>query len=259
MRVKLGSVDEELQRLALQTQHLIELRNKVDRLERAAEGARRILPSASFGNADKLSIADAEARIADLREALRRSKREEAPFFLRLFWTFLKDSRNHQLLSSVGNLDRTLARQGFERGQRFLPERSLAAGVEFVEALKAASASHPVARSVGLRASWSPRQKALASCSGLEPFTPHDLRGTASNPGSTTPTSRTRTARPRPSRRRGRRLLARRRDVTQWHNRRFAVHKAGLEKPYPKALIFSMDAACSSAQKFLPWSRHPKP
>jgi very-short-patch-repair endonuclease len=138
MRVKLTSVDEELQRLALQTQQLIELRNWVDKLERAAERARRILSLASFEDADKLSIADAEARVADLREALRRSKREEAPFFQRLFWTFLKESRNRQLLNSVDNLE-ALARPDFAREQRFLPERSLAAGVEFVEALKAAS------------------------------------------------------------------------------------------------------------------------
>jgi very-short-patch-repair endonuclease len=140
MRVKLRSVDEELQGLALQTQQLIELRNWVDKLERAAEGARRILSVASFEGADKLSIADADARVADLREALRRSKREEAPFFQKLFWRFLKDSRHRQLLNSVDNLDKTLARPDFEREQRFLPERSLAAGVECVEALKAASA-----------------------------------------------------------------------------------------------------------------------
>jgi hypothetical protein len=115
MRVKLRSVDEELRRLALQTQQSIELRNKVDRLERAAEGARRILSLASFEGADELSIADVEARVADLREALRRSKREAAPFFQRVFWTFLRDSRNRHLLNSVGNLDKVLARQSFER------------------------------------------------------------------------------------------------------------------------------------------------
>jgi hypothetical protein len=140
VRVKLRSVDEDLQQLALQTQQLIELRNKVDRLERAAEKARRILPRASFENADKLSVADAEDRIADLSEALRRSKREEAPLLLRLFWTFLKDSRSRQLLSAIGNLDKALARLGFEPAQKFLPERSLAEGIECIEALKAASA-----------------------------------------------------------------------------------------------------------------------
>jgi hypothetical protein len=140
MRVQLSSEDEELLRLELQTKHLIELRNRVDNLERAAEGARNVLSLASFENADKLSIADAEARVADLREALLRSKREKASFFQRLFWAFLKDSRNRELLNSVGDLNNALARLGFEREQSFLPDRSLAEGVEFIEALKAASA-----------------------------------------------------------------------------------------------------------------------
>jgi hypothetical protein len=95
------------------------------------------LSLASFEDANKLSIADAEARVSDLREALRRSKREEAPFPQRLFWTFLKESRDRQLLNSVDDLE-ALARPGFAREQRFMPERSLAAGVDFVEALKAA-------------------------------------------------------------------------------------------------------------------------
>jgi hypothetical protein len=139
-RIKLRSEDEELQRLLLETQHLIELRNTVDKLERAAEGARGILSLASFEDADKLSIAEAEALVADLREALRRSKREEAPFFQRLFWALLMNSRNRQLLNSVGDLDKALTRLGFDRERSFLPERSLAEGVEFIGALKAASA-----------------------------------------------------------------------------------------------------------------------
>jgi very-short-patch-repair endonuclease len=140
MLAKLRSEGEALHQLALQTKRSIELRNRVDELERAAEGAREVLPPARFEDADKLSIADADARIADLREALRRSNRAVAPFFERLLWAFLKEPRHRQLLDSVDKLDTALARLGLERNENRSPTRSLDEGLEFLEALKAASA-----------------------------------------------------------------------------------------------------------------------
>jgi very-short-patch-repair endonuclease len=140
MLVRLRSEGEALRRLTLQTEQLVVLRNRVDELERAVEGAREVLPSASFDDADKLSMSDAEARVADLREALRRSNREEAPFLERLFWAFLKESRHRHLIDSIDKLDTALARLGFERGEDTSPARSLTDACEFIEALRAASA-----------------------------------------------------------------------------------------------------------------------
>ncbi len=141
MLAKLTSEGEALHRLALQTSDLIELRNRVDKLERAAEGARDVLPPASFENADKLSIGDAEARVADLQEAVRRSDREAAPFLERLFWVFLKEPRHRYMIDSTKRLETTLAQLGFERkGDDLFPAQSLADGLQFLEALKAASA-----------------------------------------------------------------------------------------------------------------------
>src|SRR5262249_48810893 len=73
MLVELNLAGEGLDQLALQTSHSIELRNKVDRFERAAEEARKILTPTSFTDADNLSIAEVEAQVADLEEAVRRS------------------------------------------------------------------------------------------------------------------------------------------------------------------------------------------
>lgn len=140
MLFKLRIDGEALDQLALQTSHLIELRNKVDELERAAEGARKILPPASFGDADKLSITDAEARVADFQEAIRRSNREVAPFLEKLFWTFLKESRHHCLIAAADKLRTTLAPLGFQRIQDSSTEQTLAYGSEFLDALKAATA-----------------------------------------------------------------------------------------------------------------------
>jgi very-short-patch-repair endonuclease len=131
---------EELDRLALQTNQLIDLRNRVDVLERAAERARELLPPASFTDADRLPITDAEHQVARLRQAVSRSKREAAPFLQKLFWTFLKESRDRSLIDSAAQLHTTLAPLGFQRRQDSSPEQTVAAGLEFLEALKAASA-----------------------------------------------------------------------------------------------------------------------
>jgi AAA domain len=140
MLVKLKSEGEALHRLALHTNKLFEIRNRVDELERAAEWARDILPLAYFQDADKLSIADAEARIVDLREALRRSDRALAPSLERIFWAFLKETRYRHLINSADKLDTALSQLGFDREENSSPAHSLADGLKFLKAVKAASA-----------------------------------------------------------------------------------------------------------------------
>src|SRR5262249_52783993 len=79
-------------------------------------------------------------RIADLREAIRRSNCQSASFLGRLFWTFLKETRRRRLVNSLENLDAALAPLGFQRTHDSSPEQTLLRGVEFLDALKAASA-----------------------------------------------------------------------------------------------------------------------
>ena len=140
MLVRLRSEDEALHRLNRQTNQLFELRHRVDELQHAAEGSRHVLAPACFEEADKLSIADAEARIADLREALRRSDRALAPLFERIFWAFLNETRYRHLINSADKLDAILSQHGFEREKDSSPARTLADGLKFLEAVKAASA-----------------------------------------------------------------------------------------------------------------------
>jgi very-short-patch-repair endonuclease len=138
--IKLRIEGEALDRLTNQTSELIRLRNRVDKLERAAEGARGILPSATFRNAERLSISDAEVRLADLREALRRASREEAPFLEQLFWTFLKGPRQRRLIAAAHELQATLKPLGFQSAKGADLHQELVGGSEFINALKAASA-----------------------------------------------------------------------------------------------------------------------
>jgi very-short-patch-repair endonuclease len=140
MLIKLGTEGEALDRLISQTSDLIRLRNGVDEFERAAEGARGVLSGATFRDADRLSISEAEARLADLRETLRRSNRQEAPFVEQLFWKFLKGSRQRRLIAAVHEMQATITPLGFQSAKGTKLHQVLANASEFINALNAASA-----------------------------------------------------------------------------------------------------------------------
>lgn len=138
--LKLRIAGETLDHLTNQTSELIGLRNRVDKLERAAEDARRFLPGATFRDANRLSISDAEARLAALQGALRRSNREQVTFLEQLFWTFLTGSRQRRLITMASNFQAALTPLGFQGARDADPHQLLAGGSEFINALKSASA-----------------------------------------------------------------------------------------------------------------------
>jgi very-short-patch-repair endonuclease len=139
MLTKLRSEGEALKQIATQTTQLIELRNNVDKLERAAEQARSILPSSSFKDADKLPIADAEIKLAEVQKALQRSKREAAPLIEKLLWPLLKKSRYRELVDSVETFVAALGPFGFQPGTSST-ERKFTFGLQLFKAIKDASA-----------------------------------------------------------------------------------------------------------------------
>ena len=110
----------------------------MDKLERDAEDARKILPGVTFRDADKLSISTAEAALANFREVLRRSRREEGSFLEQLFWTFLKELRQRRLVTAAHELQAILMPFGFKSAKHAEPNQFVG-GSEFIIALKAAS------------------------------------------------------------------------------------------------------------------------
>lgn len=75
---------------------LVALRNRVDRLERAAEEARRILRSDVFSNATAVLESDLPRLVQVLAEATRRARREGAAFVDRMLWPMRKGSLQRQ-------------------------------------------------------------------------------------------------------------------------------------------------------------------
>lgn len=137
---KLGIEGEALDQYVRDIENLIRLRNQVDELERAAEGARGILTEATFGCADSIAISDAEAGVSRLREAIRRSSRSGAPFLEQLVWMFVKESRRRTAIVAAEELEAILRPYGFDFAKLREPSTTLLDGADFVEALNAAAA-----------------------------------------------------------------------------------------------------------------------
>lgn len=137
---KLEKESLALDAYAKQTRDLIALRNKVDQLEREAEGARVVLPEETFRNAANLSTSELAARVADLENALRRSSPESASFFERLFWRFLTKDREQQVAIEADRLRNALERVGFQGVSQEPASQLLVYGSAFLDALRAASA-----------------------------------------------------------------------------------------------------------------------
>jgi hypothetical protein len=137
---KLDIESQSLVHQASQLSDLIQLRNKVDELELAAEGARGVLPKSTFRDAAQLPIAELDGLVARLREALRRFSRHEAPFLEQFLWVFLKRSRRARVTAAAEALHSALAPFGFGGSQDVEPVQALADGSAFVDVLTAASA-----------------------------------------------------------------------------------------------------------------------
>jgi very-short-patch-repair endonuclease len=95
--VSLQSENNSLESTHKQIEELVQLRNRVDGLERACEDARKFLPEGVFREASQSSVAEMETNTENLKRAIKRSDRSQAPLLERLAWRFLKESRQKEV------------------------------------------------------------------------------------------------------------------------------------------------------------------
>jgi very-short-patch-repair endonuclease len=138
--VKLKEAAQLLKQVTLRTDHLIQVRNRVDGLESAAEGARKILSVTAFANPESLLITDGEACLNETKEALYRSNSETAALLERLIWCFLKKTRLRRLDTAIERLCAALHPLGFQPEGGATPNSILTQGRELIDASKAALA-----------------------------------------------------------------------------------------------------------------------
>ena len=125
--------------LMTQIHGLMELRNRVDRLEQAAKSARSVLSPEAFAGAQGISLEVADTRAADLREAIRRSDRGTARFFETLFWPLQKAARDRHLQISESGFIAALAPFGFARPPNSTAQQIMQDGTRYLDALRSAS------------------------------------------------------------------------------------------------------------------------
>jgi very-short-patch-repair endonuclease len=136
---KLAFQKQSFDECAVQTNRLVQLRNKVDGLERAAEDARRILPADTFRSAANIALSDTEIVLASLREALRRASRKNAAFLHQVFWLFLKGARNRDVVIAADRVRAVLKPYGFDGVIETEPSVLLTEATNYIELLDAAS------------------------------------------------------------------------------------------------------------------------
>jgi very-short-patch-repair endonuclease len=122
-----------------QIEELIGLRNRVDELERACEGARRLLPERVFREADQFSITELEVNTENLKQASRRSDRSQASFLEKLVWRFLEESRQKQVKTAAEALLKSEQQVGIHPPTTSSPDQLVAAGSDLIRAVKSAA------------------------------------------------------------------------------------------------------------------------
>lgn len=127
-----------LNECANETNSLVNLRNKVDRLERAAEEARKLLSPEMFQNAENIALSDAKIVVASLREALRRASRTNAPFMQQVFWLFIKNARERDVKLAADRARAVLQPYGFADIRDAEPAALLTETTRYIELLDAA-------------------------------------------------------------------------------------------------------------------------
>jgi very-short-patch-repair endonuclease len=101
--------EEKLKRLDDDLGCIVELRNRVDALERAAEDARRELPTEIFTFLKNSGLEEIQSVAARFRDALRNATRAGQPFLTRLLWGFIKKERFDELERTVSGLGEALS------------------------------------------------------------------------------------------------------------------------------------------------------
>lgn len=136
---RLRRKSEILQEKCPAYEDLIGLRNRVDRLEQAAESARQHLSDAVFKEAASLLTAELPRRVTNLREAIRRADRQEASLLDRLVWPLRKESLRRQVSEATGAVRDALTTSGISQHWHAEPERLLVQAQECLEAARIAS------------------------------------------------------------------------------------------------------------------------
>jgi very-short-patch-repair endonuclease len=95
-------------------EQLVSLRNRVDRLEQAAEETRQILGPTHFAEPSAMLGSDLAERLGALAEATGRAKREEAPLLDRMLWPIIKRGRQREATEATAALLKALSHLGVQ-------------------------------------------------------------------------------------------------------------------------------------------------
>ena len=125
--------DQTLARLRLQGEvfntklrayeNLVALRNRVDGLERLAEGSRAVLKDTHFSNSAEVLESDLPHYVRILAKAIHRAKRDGAPLIDRLLWPMRKGALSRQAAEAAVAVRHALARFDGWPGGTEEPER----------------------------------------------------------------------------------------------------------------------------------------
>lgn len=135
----LQSENNSLESTDKQIKELVQLRNQVDGLERACEDARKVLPERVFREATQCSITEMEFNTENLKRAIRRSDRSQAPLLERLIWRFLKESRRKEVTLAFQALLTCEQNIGISTQGASSPEELVAGADNLMRALKSAA------------------------------------------------------------------------------------------------------------------------
>lgn len=97
------------ERLAGAASRLVELRNRVDQLDRGSEPARQILGPELFAKAEAIPTSPIRDLLERLSIAVDRADKSKAPFFTSLFWPFVRGGRLQMLGSAAADASPLLA------------------------------------------------------------------------------------------------------------------------------------------------------
>lgn len=135
----LQNENASLESAGKKAEELIGFRNQLDRCEMACEDARGLLPDWVFREADQIPTAKLEDGTEQLKLAIRRADRGNAPLIEKLVWKLLEKSRHQQLKVAAEAVVRYAEQVGVHLSASSSPDRLLASGNDLICALKLAA------------------------------------------------------------------------------------------------------------------------
>jgi len=97
-------LEEKIERLDAELRCLVELRNQVDALERAAEEAREVFSQETFAFLKNNGLEEIQSAATNFRDALRNATHTGQPFLTRLLWGLRKKRRFEELERAASSL-----------------------------------------------------------------------------------------------------------------------------------------------------------